>query len=79
MDKASRVLAKGLPLAVPTSYRALADHGEVPRSTLHARAQGPNNQARQSQADPPSVLELPPRRHCSEWIQLEAVYLLPTS
>jgi hypothetical protein len=40
MDKASRVLAKGLPPAVPTSYRALADHGEVPRSTLHARAQG---------------------------------------
>ena len=40
MDKASQVLAKGLPPAVPTSYRALADHGEVPRSTLHARAQG---------------------------------------
>jgi hypothetical protein len=40
MDKASRVLANGLPSAVPTSYRALADHGEVPRSTLHARAQG---------------------------------------
>jgi hypothetical protein len=40
MDKASQVLAQGLPPAVPASYRALADHGEVPRSTLHARAQG---------------------------------------
>jgi hypothetical protein len=40
MDKAARVLAQGLPPAVPTSYRALADYGEVPRSTLHARAQG---------------------------------------
>jgi hypothetical protein len=33
-----RVLAQGLPPAVPTSYRALAVPGEVPRSTLHARA-----------------------------------------
>jgi hypothetical protein len=40
MDKAARVLAQGLPPAVPTSYRALADHGEIPRSTLYARAQG---------------------------------------
>jgi hypothetical protein len=40
MDKASQVLTQGLPPDVPTSYRALADHGEVPRSTLHARAQG---------------------------------------
>jgi hypothetical protein len=40
MDKAAKVLAQGLPPAVPTSYRALTDHGEVPRSTLHARAQG---------------------------------------
>jgi hypothetical protein len=38
MDKASQVLTQGLPPAVPTSYRALADHGEVPCSTLHARA-----------------------------------------
>ena len=40
MDKASQVLAKGLPPAVPTSYRALADYGEVPRSTLYTYAQG---------------------------------------
>jgi hypothetical protein len=42
MDKASRVLAlaQGLPPGLPTSYRALAGHGEVARSTLHARAHG---------------------------------------
>jgi hypothetical protein len=40
MDKASRVLAQGLLPGAPASYRTLADHGEVPRSTLHARAQG---------------------------------------
>jgi hypothetical protein len=38
MDKASQVLAQGLLPGLPTSYRALADHGEVARSTLHARA-----------------------------------------
>jgi hypothetical protein len=36
MDRASQVLAQG----VPKSYRALADHGDVPRSTLHHRARG---------------------------------------
>ena len=40
MDKASRVLAQGVPPGVPLSYRALADHGEVPHSTLHHRARG---------------------------------------
>lgn len=40
MDKASQVLAKGVPPGVPSSYRSLADHGEVPRSTLHHRARG---------------------------------------
>ena len=40
IDKASQVLAKGLPPTVPTSYRALADYGEVPRSTLYTYAQG---------------------------------------
>lgn len=40
MDKASRVLSQGLPPGVPISYRALADHGNVPRSTLHSRAHG---------------------------------------
>ena len=40
MDRASQVLAQGVPLGVPTSYRALADHGKVPRATLHHRACG---------------------------------------
>jgi hypothetical protein len=50
MDKASRVLAQGLPPAVPTSYRVLADHGEVPRSTLHARAQGRRSMEEKAQS-----------------------------
>ena len=40
MDSASRVLAEGVPSGVPRSYRALADHSGVPRSTLHYRAHG---------------------------------------
>ncbi|PMD60442.1 uncharacterized protein K444DRAFT_392833 [Hyaloscypha bicolor E] len=37
MDRASQVLAQGVPPGVPRSYRALADHGNVPHSTLHHR------------------------------------------
>jgi hypothetical protein len=40
MDKASQVLAQGPPSGVPRSYRAIADHSGVPRSTLHHRAHG---------------------------------------
>lgn len=40
MDRASQVLAQGVPFGVPRSYRALADHRGVPRSTLHHRARG---------------------------------------
>ncbi len=40
MDRACQVLAQGVPPSVPNSYRALADHGNVPRSTLHHRARG---------------------------------------
>jgi hypothetical protein len=40
MDRASQVLAQGVPPGVPRSYRALADHGNIPRSTLHHRARG---------------------------------------
>ncbi len=40
MDKASQVLAQGVPPGVPDSYRALADHGNVPHTTLHHRARG---------------------------------------
>ena len=40
MDKASQVLAQDVPPGVPRSYRALADHGNVPHSRLHHRARG---------------------------------------
>jgi len=40
MDKASQVLAQGVPPGVPDSYRALADFSNVPRPTLHHRARG---------------------------------------
>jgi hypothetical protein len=40
MDKASRVLAQGVPPGVRRSFRALADHGDVARTTLHHRARG---------------------------------------
>ncbi|KAF2848319.1 hypothetical protein T440DRAFT_360017, partial [Plenodomus tracheiphilus IPT5] len=40
MDKARQVLALGVPLGVRRSYRALADHGEVPHTTLYHRAHG---------------------------------------
>ncbi|TAQ90358.1 hypothetical protein B7494_g1303 [Chlorociboria aeruginascens] len=40
MDRASQVLAQGVPIGVPNSYRALADHSDVSRSTLYHRARG---------------------------------------
>jgi hypothetical protein len=40
MDKASKALAQRLPTSVPRSFRTIADHTDVPRSTLHARARG---------------------------------------
>ncbi|USP73004.1 uncharacterized protein yc1106_00278 [Curvularia clavata] len=40
MDKARQVLAQGVPPGVRRSYRTLADHGGVARSTLHHRAHG---------------------------------------
>jgi hypothetical protein len=47
MDRASQVLARGVPPGVPKSYRALANHANVPRSTLHHRACGrPSIEAR---------------------------------
>ena len=39
-DRASQVLAQGCPAGVPNSFRALADHGDVPRTTLQHRARG---------------------------------------
>jgi hypothetical protein len=40
MDRASQVLAQGVPPGVPRLYRALADHSNVPHSILHYRARG---------------------------------------
>jgi hypothetical protein len=40
MDRTSKALAQGFPSNVPKSYRALADHSNVPRCTLHDCAQG---------------------------------------
>ena len=40
MDRASQVLAQGVPLGVSSLYRTLADHGNVARSTLYYRARG---------------------------------------
>lgn len=40
MDRASQVLAQSIPSGIPKSYRALADHRGVPRSTFYHRAQG---------------------------------------
>jgi hypothetical protein len=40
MDRASQVLAQGVPPGVPRSYYALANHSNIPRSTLHHRARG---------------------------------------
>ena len=34
MDKLSQVLAQGFPEGVPKLFRALADHSDVPRTTL---------------------------------------------
>jgi hypothetical protein len=41
IDRASRVLAQGVPPSVPTLYRALIDyHGNVSHSTLYYYARG---------------------------------------
>ena len=33
-DRATKALAEGLPPGILKSFRALADHSEVPRTTL---------------------------------------------
>ena len=40
MDRASQVLADGLPAGVPTTYLALSNWGQVPYSTVYHRAHG---------------------------------------
>ena len=50
MDKASLVLSQGLLPSVTVSYRALADHGNVPRSTLHSQARGRRSMEEKAQS-----------------------------
>ena len=40
IGRASQGVEQGVPAGVPRSYRALADHGNVPLSILHHRARG---------------------------------------
>jgi hypothetical protein len=40
IDKASQVLAQGVPLSVPRLYYALANYSNVPRFILYYRARG---------------------------------------
>ncbi|KAH8761511.1 hypothetical protein F5883DRAFT_562006 [Diaporthe sp. PMI_573] len=40
MDKATDVLARGVPPGVIKSFRALADHGDVPLTILQHRERG---------------------------------------
>jgi hypothetical protein len=50
MDRASHVLAQGVPPGVPRSYHALTDHGNVPHSTLHHRARGRRSMEEKAQS-----------------------------
>lgn len=50
MDKASQVLAQGLPEGVSKSFRALADHSDVPRTTLQHRARGRRSMEEKAQS-----------------------------
>jgi hypothetical protein len=50
MDRASQVLAQGAPPGVPHSYRALADHGDVPHTTLYHRAHGRRSMKEKAQS-----------------------------
>jgi hypothetical protein len=50
MDRASQVLAQGVPPSVLRPYRALVDHGNVPHSTLHHRARGRHSMEEKAQS-----------------------------
>jgi hypothetical protein len=49
MAKASRVLVEGVSPGVPFSFRALADHREVPHSTAHHHSQGQQSHEQKAQ------------------------------
>jgi hypothetical protein len=50
MDRASQALAAGLPFDAPRTYAALAEHSEVPLSTLHHRAHGRRSREQKAQS-----------------------------
>lgn len=50
MDRASQVLAQDVPYDVPNSFRALADRGDVPRTTLQHRARGRRSKKEKAQS-----------------------------
>jgi hypothetical protein len=50
LDRASQALTHTLPTSVPRSFRAIADHVNVPRSTLHARACGRQSMAAKAES-----------------------------
>ena len=50
MDKPSQVLTQGLPEGVRKSFRALADHSDVPRTTLQHRARGRQSREEKAQS-----------------------------
>src|SRR5450432_4055487 len=50
IDRASQVLAQGVPPSVPKSYRALADHhGNISYSTLYHRTRGRSSREEKAQ------------------------------
>jgi hypothetical protein len=50
MDRASQVLAQGVPPGVPRLYRALIDYGNIPCFTLHHRARGRRSMEEKAQS-----------------------------
>ena len=71
MDRASQVLAQGVPPGVPRSYRALADHGNVSHSTLHHRAHGRPSMEEKAEANSTS-------NHMKKMLSLSICYKCPT-
>jgi len=50
MDRASQVLAEGIPPSVRNTYRARAEHSKVARSTLNYRALGRRSKEEKNQS-----------------------------
>ena len=58
MDRASQVLAQGVPSGVLNSYRALADHGKAPRSTFYSYHCAGGRRSREEKAQSQQYLTL---------------------